>query len=137
MNAYEKSSYKPHRGTGIGCALLAPVAVIGGVMLMEEHAHAGDGYLLAEIVGWLTICNSAGLGSAHLLGRWHDVGGRYYATFGAAVPVAVVALYFTAAQPETPTWVKDAFIASLKVVGFMVVPAIATWKFWRSRRTGQ
>jgi len=137
VNAYEKSGYESQRGTGIGCALLAPVAVIGSILLMEEHAHAGDGYLLAEIVGWWALCISAGLGSTHLLGRWHKVGGRFYAALGAiALPLAVVALYFTVAQPGTPMWVKDAFIASLKVIGFMVVPAIAIWVFWRPHRTG-
>jgi hypothetical protein len=96
---------------------------------MEEHDYAGDAYWLAEIVGWWTLCIGAGLGSGFLLAGRRRAGGNFCAaTLGAvALPLAVVALYSTVAHSGTAPWVKDAFIASLKVIGYIVAPAVAVW----------
>jgi hypothetical protein len=103
---------------------------------MEEHSHAGDNYLLAEIVGWSVLCIGAGLGIGGLCGRLHTKGHGRFAFVGAiASTLAVIALLVAEMQPATPMWAKDAFIAFLKILGIAVIPAFGAWVLWRHKRS--
>jgi len=125
--------YEPQsRRTGVGCVLIMPAALFGTILLIEDHLYSGRWYLLAELVGWWTICMAVSWWCAILIDRAHTRGhgGYRYLLASLALVIAFSSITVGEAQPSAPNWLKDSFIALLQVIGIAALPALLAYLAW-------
>lgn len=138
MAATRYSGYEPQSLRGVlGCAFIVPAALFGTAILIEDHLYSGRWYLLTELLGWWTICIGVSVGCAALIARSHTTGRSGYRFLLASVACAVAFTLFIVgeAHPGAPAWLKDAFIASLQIIGILTLPAMAAYLGWVGRKS--
>lgn len=118
--------------TGLGCFFILPAALFGTALLIEDHLYSGRWYLLVELIGWWTICIALAFWCAMLVGHAHAQRSGGYLYMLAALALAIIFALAAAgeAQPNTPDWVKDAFIGILQVTGIAALPALVAYLVW-------
>lgn len=110
------SNYDPKQPiTGLGCALVVPTALVGTMLLIDDHLPSLQTF--TELFGLTTLCSLVGVVLSSLHGKFRRDAKASFLAAAIAGGVLFFVLTIGVASPATADWVKWAFTTSLQLLG--------------------